>query len=144
MTMITYGLGGVSRPDSRLIDVAFITPVAGQIFEAKIERYFLDSFFRERNYCPRTDFSGKKCRSILRNQVIPWNGSRADPCPLGREITAGMCSLLGNEGTPPDFERVFLEKRPWKRFSINVLIYIYIYIREYMNPLHSQVRGTKL
>jgi len=23
----------------------------------------------------------------------------------GREITAGTCSLLGNEGTPPDFER---------------------------------------
>ena len=29
-----------------------ITPVAGLIFEAKIERFFLESFFRERNFCP--------------------------------------------------------------------------------------------
>jgi len=48
----------------------FLTPVAGPIFEAKIERYFLESFFLERNYCPRTAFSDKKCRSILSNQVI--------------------------------------------------------------------------
>ena len=27
-----------------------ITPVTGLIFEAKIERYFLESFFRERNF----------------------------------------------------------------------------------------------
>jgi len=32
--------------------------------------------------------------------------------PLGSEISAKTCSLLGNEGTPPDFERFFLEKRP--------------------------------
>ena len=35
------------------------------------------------------------------------------------------------EGTPPDFERFFLEKRPRKRFSTNVLI------RGEMNPLHK-------
>ena len=99
-----------------------LTPVAGPIFEAKIERYFLESFFRERNYCPRTAFSGSNSRSILSNQVISWNGSRADRCPLGRVITAKTCSLLGNEGTPPYFERFFLEKRPWTRFSTNVLI----------------------
>jgi hypothetical protein len=29
-----------------------LTPVAGLIFEAKIERYFLESFFLERNFCP--------------------------------------------------------------------------------------------
>ena len=29
-----------------------ITPVAALIFEAKIERFFLESFFRERNFCP--------------------------------------------------------------------------------------------
>jgi len=115
-----------------------VTPVAGPIFEAKIERYFLESFFRERNYCPRTAFSGSSSRSILSNQVISWNGSRADRCPLGGEITAKMCSLLGNEGTPPDFERLFLEKRSWKRFSTNVLI------RGDMNPLHSQWMGTRL
>jgi len=38
---------------------------------------------------------------------------------------------LRHEGTPPDFEAFFLEKRPWKRFSINVLI------RGEMNPLHK-------
>ena len=115
-----------------------VTPVAGPVFEAKIERYFLESFFLERNYCPRTAFSGSNSRSILSNQVISWNGSRVDRCPLGREITARTCSLPGNEGTPPDFERFFLEKRPWKRFSTNVLI------RGDMNPLHSQLMSTKL
>jgi len=38
---------------------------------------------------------------------------------------------LRNEGTPPDFEPFFSEKRPWKRFSTNVLI------RGEMNPLHK-------
>ena len=38
---------------------------------------------------------------------------------------------LRNEGTPPDFEAFFLEKRPWKCFSTNVLI------RGEMNPLHK-------
>ena len=47
-----------------------LTPVAGPIFQAKNERYFLESFFRERNYCPRTAFSGSNSSSILSNQVI--------------------------------------------------------------------------
>ena len=72
----------------------YLTPVAGRIFEAKIERYFLERFFRERNFCPRTTFSGKKCRSILSNQVISWYGSRGDPCPLGREIIAKTWQCL--------------------------------------------------
>ena len=38
---------------------------------------------------------------------------------------------IRNEGTPPDFEHFFLEKRPWKRFPTNVLI------RGEMNPLHK-------
>jgi len=38
---------------------------------------------------------------------------------------------IRNEGTPPDFEPFFLEKRPWKRFSTNVLI------RGEINPLHK-------
>ena len=52
------------------VNADLYSPVAGPLFEAKIERYFLESFFRERNYCSRTAFSGKKCRSILSNQVI--------------------------------------------------------------------------
>ena len=47
--------------------------------------------------------------------IICLYGSRAVGCPLGREIIAKMCSLLGNEGTPPDFECFCLEKRPRKR-----------------------------
>jgi len=38
---------------------------------------------------------------------------------------------LRNEGTPPDFDQFFSEKRPWKSFSTNVLI------RGEMNPLHK-------
>ena len=38
---------------------------------------------------------------------------------------------LRNKRTPPDFEPFFLEKRPWKSFSTNVLI------RGEMNPLHK-------
>ena len=83
---------------------------------------FSGEIFRERNYCPRTAFSGSNSRLILSNQVNSWYGSRAVGCPLGREITAKTCSLLGNEGTHPDFQRFFLEKRPWTRFSTNVLI----------------------
>jgi len=38
---------------------------------------------------------------------------------------------LRNDGTPPYFESFFLEKRPWKYFSTNVLIW------GEMNPLHK-------
>jgi len=46
---------------SRFIFTFFrtVTPVAGLIFEAKIERYFLESFFRERNFCPEQLFRAK-------------------------------------------------------------------------------------
>ena len=43
----------------------------------------------------------------------------------GGKLLPELCSLLGNdsnEGTPPDFQRFFVEKRPWKRFCTNVLI----------------------
>ena len=47
----------------------YLTPVAGLIFETKIESFFLESFFLERNYCPRTDFSGSNPGSILSHPV---------------------------------------------------------------------------
>jgi len=37
---------------NKKIQSQYLTPVAGLIFEAKIERCFLESFFRERNFCP--------------------------------------------------------------------------------------------
>ena len=43
---------------------------------------FSGEIFRERIFCPRTAFSGKKCRSILSNQVISWYGSRPVGCWL--------------------------------------------------------------
>ena len=92
---------------------------------SRTERYFLESFFRERNYCPRTALSGKKCRSILSNQVISWNGSRADRCPLGREITAKPCSLLL-------MNPCFMKFLHW---TCSLLLW-------FMNPLHSQLLGT--
>ena len=33
----------------KIVPVTGVTPVEGLIFEAKIERYFLESFLRERN-----------------------------------------------------------------------------------------------
>ena len=74
---------------------------------------FCGELFSGEEFLPRTAFSGKKCRSIFSNKVISLlYGFRAVGCPLGREFSAKTCSLLGNEGTPPDFERFFLEKRP--------------------------------
>jgi len=46
-----------------------VTPVAGLIFETKIESFFLESFFLERKHCPRTDFSGSNPCSILSHPV---------------------------------------------------------------------------
>ena len=66
---------------------------------------FSGEIFPGEEFLPRTAFSGKKCRSILSNQVISWYESRTVGCPLGREFTAKTCSLLGNEGTPPDAGR---------------------------------------
>ena len=38
---------------------------------------FSSEIFRERNYCPRTAFSGQKFARFLSNQVISWYESRA-------------------------------------------------------------------
>ena len=59
-------------------------------------------------------------------------------CPLGREITAGTCSLLGNEGTPPDFRTLLFEKEVVKTFFYKCSNSGKMY------PLHSQLMGTKL
>ena len=99
-----------------------VTPVAGPIFETKIESFFLESFFLERNYCPRTDFSGGNACSILSHPVISWNESRADPCPLERIHYCQNVFSSWKRRNTPDFERFFLEKRPWKRFCTNILI----------------------
>ena len=39
-----------------IIKVYYVTPVAGPTFETKIESFFVESFFRERNSCPSPDF----------------------------------------------------------------------------------------
>ena len=64
-------------------------------FWGKNRAIFSGELFSGEEFLPRTAFSGKKCRSILSNQVISWNRSRADRCPLGREFSAKKCSLLG-------------------------------------------------
>ena len=64
-------------------------------FWGKNRAIFSGELFSGEEFLPRTAFSGKKCRSILSNQVISWNGSSADRCPLGREFFAKTCSLLG-------------------------------------------------
>jgi len=46
----------MSKNQSILFSVEHLTPVAGLIFEAKIERYLLESFFLESDAGNRTDF----------------------------------------------------------------------------------------
>jgi len=71
-----------------------------------------------------TSFSGKKCRSILSNQVISWNGSRADFCPLGREFSAKTYSLLGgfllsrHLAAKEEFFFPWKRKKPKRRWGI--------------------------
>ena len=60
------------------------------------------------------------------NFVIGWTD---DTCAINDSYVPQL--QLRNERTPPDFESFFLENRPWKRFSTNVLI------RGEMNPLHK-------
>jgi len=88
-----------------------LTQVAGPIFETKIERFFWRDFSGE-ELLPENSFLGQQFLLDFKSSsnVLIWIESVG--CPLGREITARTCSLLGNEGTPPDFERFFLEKRP--------------------------------
>jgi len=56
-----------------------LTPVAGPIFETKIESFFLESFFLERNYCSRSLFSGSNACSILSNQVNSFSHFYHEP-----------------------------------------------------------------
>jgi len=53
-------------------------------FRDKKSSDFSGENFRERNYCPRTGFSGSNPWKILSNQVFSWYGSRAVGCPNGR------------------------------------------------------------
>jgi len=71
-TMSLMKVSNPTKTEENRLGCRELTQVAGLIFEAKIERYFLESFFRGRNYCPRTAFSGSNSRSILSNQVISW------------------------------------------------------------------------
>ena len=57
---------------------------------------------------------------------MSWYGSRAVGCPIGREITARTVFSSWKRfkrRSTPRFRRFFLEKRQWKRFSTNVLIW---------------------
>ena len=57
-------------------------------FRDKKSRDFSGEIFLERNYCPRTGFSGSNPWKIWSHPVMSWYGSRAVGCPIGREITA--------------------------------------------------------
>jgi len=91
----------------------------------KKSRDFPGEIFLERNYCSRTGFSGSNPWKNLSHPVMSWYGSRAVGCPIAREITArtvfSSWKRFKRRNTPR-FRRFFLEKRPWKRFSTNVLI----------------------
>jgi len=114
--------GGHFPHGFRMFSAWNLTPVAGPIFETKNRAIFLERFFG-RGITAREQVSRAVILArFISHPVMSWYGSRAVGCPLGREITAKTCSLLGNEGTPPDFESFFLEKRPRKRVSTNVLI----------------------
>ena len=114
------------------------TPVAGLIFETKFERYFLESFFLERNYCPRTAFSGSNSCSILSHPVISRNGSRADPCPVGRINYCPNVFSSWKQRNTPRFRTLLFGKEAVKTFFYKCSN------SGRLNPLHSQLMGTKL
>ena len=80
---------------------------------------FSGELFSGEEFLPRTAFSGKKCGSILSNQVISWYGSRAVGCPLGREFSTKTCSLLETKEHPQISNASF-----WKRGRENVFLQI--------------------
>ena len=55
-------------------------------------------------------------------EVRHREATRADPCPLGRIHYCPNVFSFWKRRNTPDFQRFFLEKRPWKRFCTNVLI----------------------
>ena len=101
-------------------------------FRDKKSSDFSGEIFRERNYRPRTAFSGSNSCSILSHPVMSWYGSRAVGCPIGREITARTCSLLGNEGTQLLFGKEAVKTFFYKCSNSGK-----------MNPLQSYLMGTK-
>jgi len=74
-------------------------------FWGKNRAIFSGELFSGEEFLPRTAFSGKKCRSILSNQVISWNGSRADRCCQNVFSSWGLSSFGLNQNF------LFVEKK---------------------------------
>jgi len=94
-----------------------VTPVAWSIFRPLSQTHISKSEFK----------NGHISRFCSVFQVIQVISS-------ARFLSAGRSwpqLQFRNEGTPPDFELFFLEKRQWKSFSTNVLI------QGEMNPLQK-------
>ena len=94
-------------------------------FRDKKSRDFSGEIVLERNCCPRTGFSGSNPWKILCHPVMSWYGSRAVGFRIGREITARTMFSSWKRfkrRNNPRFRCFFWEKRPWKRFSTNVVI----------------------
>ena len=99
---------GVRRPSL----ITGLTPEAGSIFRPLSQTHISEREFKNSHvfrFC-----------SVF--QVISGNFS------LRRKLTSASTQKRRNT---PDSESFFLKKRPWKRFSTNVLI------RGEMNPLHK-------
>jgi len=65
----------LTKTSLTLINRTRLTPVAGPTFETKIESFFLESFFLERNSCPSPDFfwSSITARELCSHQCL-WSG----------------------------------------------------------------------
>ena len=92
-----------------------LTPVSGPIFETKNRAIFLERFFG-RGITAREQLSRAKIRSILSNHVISSNGSRADPCPLGKGNYCRNVFSSWKRRNTPRFRTILFGKEAVKTF----------------------------
>ena len=99
---------------------------------------FSGEFFRERNYCPRTAFSGKKILLDFKSSsnVLIWIESCWLPTREGN-YCQNVFSSWKRRNTPR-FRTLLFGKEAVKTFFYKCSC------SGKMNPLHSQLMGTKL
>ena len=106
-------------------------------FWGKNRAIFSGELFSGEEFLPRTAFSGKKCRSILSNQLISLNYSGWS-LPTREGIFCQNVFSSWKRRNTPRFRTLLFGKEAVKTFFYKCSN------SGKMNPLHSQLMGTKL